>query len=319
MKVVMTQALCREGMELFKGCEVFVADDKDPHNYIDRLKDADALIVRIASIPRDVIEACASLKVIGRPGVGYESIDVKAATEKRIPVVITPGANSRSVAEHTMALILALSKNLLEGHTETINGNFMSVRSKGKAFELENKIAGIIGFGAIGRETAKLCRAFGMKTLAFDPFMTKEQVESNGSQYCSGLDEILMESDIVTIHVPLLPETKNLIRMEQLKKMKRSSLLINCARGGIVNEGDLVLALKEKLIAGAGLDTYEEEPPGKDSILFDCPSLLLSPHSAAQTREAIARMGIMCAEGCLAILRGEKWPHVANPEVYKYG
>jgi D-3-phosphoglycerate dehydrogenase len=312
VKVVMTQPLGSEGMNLFRGMKIFVANDADPHHYLHELEDAEVLIVRIASITRDIIDGCHKLKVIGRPGVGYENIDVEAATERGIPVVLTPGANTRSVAEHTIAMILALAKNLLESHLETLKGNFMAIRGTGKSFELNGKTAGLIGLGAIGRETAALCRALGMKTIAYDPPLSREKIEAQGCAYCADLDELLISADIITIHIPLLPETKNLIGLEQMKKMKPSALLINCARGGIVNEDDLFTALNEHTLAGAALDTFAEEPVPADAKILSAPSLLVSPHSAAQTREAVARMGSMCAEGCLAVLRGERWPYTAK-------
>lgn len=177
MKFVMTQAVCPEGMQLLDGiADVYVADNQDPNNYLDEMKDADALIVRIAKCDANAIENSPKLKVIGRTGVGYDSVDVKKATELGIPVVITPGANNRSVAEHAVAMIFALSKNLIEAQNEMCKGNW-EIRGAKKAFELEGKTVGILGLGAIGRETAKICKGCGMSIAAYDPFMTKEQVE----------------------------------------------------------------------------------------------------------------------------------------------
>lgn len=175
MKFVMTQAVCPEGMQLLDGiADVYVADNQDPNNYLDEMKDADALIVRIAKCDANAIENSPKLKVIGRTGVGYDSVDVKKATELGIPVVITPGANNRSVAEHAVAMIFALSKNLIEAQNEMCKGNW-EIRGAKKAFELEGKTVGILGLGAIGRETAKICKGCGMSIAAYDPFMTKEQ------------------------------------------------------------------------------------------------------------------------------------------------
>lgn len=182
MKFVMTQAVCPEGMQLLDGiADVYVADNQDPNNYLDEMKDADALIVRIAKCDANAIENSPKLKVIGRTGVGYDSVDVKKATELGIPVVITPGANNRSVAEHAVAMIFALSKNLIEAQNEMCKGNW-EIRGAKKAFELEGKTVGILGLGAIGRETAKICKGCGMSIAAYDPFMTKEQVEGYGAK-----------------------------------------------------------------------------------------------------------------------------------------
>ena len=173
MKFVMTQSICPEGIEKLKAdtngqVEIIAEDNPDPNNYLDDMQDADALIVRIAKCDAHAIENSPKLKVIGRTGVGYDSVDVKKATELGIPVVITPGANNRSVAEHAVAMMFALSKNLYEGQVETEKGNW-EIRGVHKAFELEGKTVGVIGLGAIGRETAKICQGVGMKVAGYDP------------------------------------------------------------------------------------------------------------------------------------------------------
>lgn len=317
MKIVMTQAVCPEGMKLLEGkAEVYVADRPDPNDYLDEMSDADALIVRIAKCDGNVIEHSPNLKVIGRTGVGYDSVDVKKATEKGIPVVITPGANNRSVAEHAVAMMFALSKNLYEGQRAMLAGNW-EIRGAGKAFELAGKKAGFIGLGAIGKETLKLCQAIGMETAGYDTFLTAGQVGELGSEYYDDYRKMLAECDVVSIHVPLTDQTRNMITEKELALMKPSALLINCSRGGIVNEMDLAEALDQGKIAGAGLDVFEEEPTKTDSRILGTRNVIVSPHSAAQTREAVIHMATMCVKGCLAVLSGERWPYVANPEVYE--
>lgn len=318
MKFVMTQAVCPEGIKMLEGkADYYVADNGDPNNYLDKMQDADALIVRIAKCDGHAIENSPNLKVIGRTGVGYDSVDVKTAAAKGIPVVITPGANNRSVAEHAVAMMFALAKNLMEAQTEMCTGNW-KIRDAKKAFELEGKKVGILGLGAIGKETAKICRGCGMEIAAYDPFMTKEQIESFGAEYYENYEELLKVSDLVTIHVPLTEQTKDMIAKEQLASMKKTALIINCSRGGIVNEKDLVEALKNGVIAGAGTDVYCSEPPKTDDPLLNCPNLIVSPHSAAQTREAVIKMAQMCVKGCLAVVEGEKWPYVADKTVYDH-
>lgn len=318
MKFVMTQAVCPEGMKLLDGVsQVYVADNQDPNNYLDQMQDADALIVRIAKCDSHAIEHSPNLKVIGRTGVGYDTVDVKKATELGIPVVITPGANNRSVAEHAVAMMFALSKNLVQAQNEMCAGNW-EIRGAGKAFELEGKTVGVIGMGAIGRETAKICQGCGMKVAGYDPFMSQEKIESLGATYYADYQQLLKDADIVTIHVPLTDDTRNMIAKAQLSLMKKTSLIINCSRGGIINEADLVQALKDGVIAGAGTDVYCNEPPKPDDPLLHCPNLIVSPHSAAQTREAVIKMAQMCVNGCLAVCRGEKWPYVADPKVYEH-
>lgn len=294
MKFVMTQAVCPEGLQMLDGvADVYVADNQDPNNYLDEMKDADALIVRIAKCDGHAIENSPNLKVIGRTGVGYDSVDVKTATAHGIPVVITPGANNRSVAEHAVAMMFALSKNLVEAQQEMCKGNW-EIRGAKKAFELEGKTIGILGLGAIGRETAKICEGCGMKVAAYDPFLSKEQVEGYGAVYYENYEDLLKVSDVVSIHVPLTDETKNMISKKQLTEMKKTALIINCSRGGIINETDLVEALKAGEIAGAGTDVFCSEPPKTDDPLLNCPNLIVSPHSAAQTREAVIKMAQMC-------------------------
>lgn len=318
MKFVMTQAVCPEGMKLLDGVsQVYVADNQDPNNYLDQMQDADALIVRIAKCDGHAIEHSPNLKVIGRTGVGYDTVDVKKATELGIPVVITPGANNRSVAEHAVAMMFALSKNLVQAQNEMCAGNW-EIRGAGKAFELEGKTVGVIGMGAIGRETAKICQGCGMKVAGYDPFMSREKIEALEAKYYADYRELLKTADIITIHVPLTEETRNMIAKEQLASMKKTALIINCSRGGIINESDLVQALREGVIAGAGTDVYCNEPPKTDDPLLNCPNLIVSPHSAAQTREAVIKMAQMCINGCLAVCRGEKWPYVADPKVYEH-
>lgn len=318
MKFVMTQAVCPQGMELLKDvAQVYVADNGDPNNYLDEMRDADALIVRIAKCDGKAIAGSPALKVIGRTGVGYDSVDVAEATKRGIPVVITPGANNRSVAEHAVAMMFALSKNLYEAQTEMLRGNW-KIRDAKKAFELEGKTVGVIGLGAIGRETAKICRGCGMKLAGYDPFLSREKIEALGADYYENYEDLLKVSDIVTIHVPLTEGTRNMIAKPQLEMMKNTALLINCSRGGIVNEQDLVEALKNGTIAGAGTDVYCSEPPATDDPLLNCPNLIVSPHSAAQTREAVIKMAQMCVRGCLAVCQGKKWPYVADKSVYDH-
>jgi D-3-phosphoglycerate dehydrogenase len=319
VKFVMTQSVCFEALEMLDGkAEVYVADNGDPANYPDEMKDADAIIVRIGKMDRGAIEGSPKLAVIGRPGVGFENVDVAAATEAGIPIVITPGTNNRSVAEHAIALMLAISKNLVEAHTETQKGNFQAIRGAGKAFEVLGKKAGFIGLGAIGAETARLAQALGMESLGFDPFLPREKIEALGCVWYEKYENMLKDCDFLSVHVPLTETTRNMITREHFWSMKKTAVVINCARGGIVNEAALIEALEKGLIAGAGIDVFETEPPDTGNPLFRTKNLVCSPHSAAQTREAVTAMHTMCVEGCLAVLDGKKWPHVADGNVYNH-
>lgn len=319
MKFAMTQAVCADGMRLLEGkADVYVANNGDPNNYLDQMKDADAIIVRIGKLDANAIEHSPNLKVIGRTGVGCDSVDVDAATAAGIPIVITPGANGRSVAEHTVAMMFSIAKNLNEGDTETRKGNYTAVRGLGKAFELKGKNVGFIGLGAIGSEAAAICRAIGMRTLAYDPFLTREQISDKGCTAYDNYNDMLPECDFVSLHVPLLPATRNMIAKAQFENMKKSAVIINCARGGIISEPNLIDALNNGVIAGAGLDVCVEEPPTPQNPLFTAKNLLVSPHSAAQTREAVVNMAVMCVTGCLEVLEGKKCAHVFNPKAYEH-
>lgn len=257
MKFVMTQSLCAEGLALLDQAHVdyISADDGDPNHYPQLMQDADALIVRIGKCDAAALACCPQLKVIGRPGIGYDSVDVTQATKLGIPVVVTPGANGRSVAEHTVAMMLSLSKNLVEANNETLQGHW-SIRDAHKAFQWEGKTVGIIGLGPIGRETAKICLGIGMKVIGFDSFFSKEQIQSWGVEYCQNKEDLLRTSDIVSVHMPLVEATRNLICASELALMKKTALLINTSRGGIVNEADLLQALTSGQITAAGLDVF---------------------------------------------------------------
>lgn len=317
-RIVMTQALCREGYDMLeKVGSITVANNGNPSDYPEMMQDAECIVVRIGHMTRNEIENAPQLKVIGRSGVGYDSIDVEAANEQGIPIVITPHANADSVAEHTLAMMLALASDLVENHNETLRGNY-GVRNSGKSFELHGKMVGVIGLGDIGKRVARLCLTMNMGVCAYDPHLTKEDMNAVGVQFCTTLLDLLHQSDIVTVHTPLDETTKGMIGDIELQQMKQSAVLVNCARGGIVVEDALLRALEQGVIAGAAIDVMVNEPMQPDDPLFAAPNLIVSPHSAAQTREATVRSATMCAQGCIAILNGERWPHVANPEAYQH-
>lgn len=322
MKVTMTEAICPEGMALLEGAdEIFVAHDANPHNYLDQLKDTDIFVVRVAdkgAIDRKAMESSAALKVVGRTGIGYDSVDVEAATELGIPVVVTPGANNRSVAEHAVTLMLALSKNLVEGDREQRKGNW-KIRDAKKAFEVEEKTCLIIGLGTIGKIIARLCLGLDMKVIGYDTFLSGEQMAELGVEKYDDKFEALKAADVVIVQMPLVEGvTNNMIAKAELDAMKPTAILINCSRGELVNEPDLCAALKSGGIAGAGLDVFWNEPTRVEDEILRCPNVVVSPHSAAQTREAVIKMAAMCVKGCLAVAGGKKWPYVADKAVYDH-
>lgn len=319
MKFVSSLPLTEETMALLQqnGAEVVVENSLDWENYPEKdLENADALIVRLEKCPRSVLERCKNLKVIGRPGMGFENVDVAYATSRGIPVVIAPGANARSVAEHALALIFALGKDLKEMETENRKGNW-NVRAHFKQMELAGKKVGIVGVGGIGSILAQMCTALGMECLGCSHSHNRKKVEQAGCRYMENLDDLLKESDFVSLHQPLTPETRHSFGKKQFRLMKKSAYLINTARGAVVDEAALADAVNSGEIAGAGVDVYSTEPADLHNPVFNAPRIICTPHSAALTAASWQRMAMGAVKGCLAVLNGEQWNGVANPEVFQ--
>lgn len=318
MKIVVSHPLNEAGMAVIKqhNADLYVANSANPMKYLDELKTADAFIPRVATCTAELMDACPNLKVIGRTGVGFDCIDIAHATKLGIPVVITPGANSRSVAEHVMALMFAASKNICEADRELRRGNW-SIRDAHKTFELEGRKIGIIGVGAIGTIVAKLCQSIGMQTAGYDSY-APANVEAAGCERYDDLAQLLRDCDVITLHSPLNEGTRNMISGKELAMMKKSAILINTSRGPIVNSQALADALNNGLIAYAGIDVYDEEPAQLDSPVFAAKNIICTPHAAALTNEGNARSHSMCVEGCIAVCNGEHWPMVVDRSVYEH-
>jgi len=259
---------------------------------------------------RRVIEAHPKLRVVARVGVGYDAIDVTTATEHGIAVTITPGANHDAVAEQTFTLILALAKNLVSQHLGTRAGQWPRKTN----LPLRRQVLGIAGLGRIGKAVALRGEAFLMKLLAYEPYPDKEFVARHGIELVS-FGQLLARSDYLSLHLPMTQESRQLINRRTLSQMKPSAFLINTARGGLVNEVDLIEALKAGKIAGAGLDVFEEEPP-RPSPLFAMDNVVVTPHAAGGDWLSRDDMAFMAAESVVLLLRGE-WPadRVVNPQV----
>lgn len=319
-KIVISHRLHDDGMAILEkaGANVVIIGSGKPQDMLSELKDADGVIIRIGSIDKATMDECPNLKVIGRPGVGVDDVEVAGATELGIPVVIAPGANTRSVAEHAMAMIFACAKNMRICDKEMRKGNF-SIRSEYKAFELYGKTLGLIGCGHIGKILAELATGIGMKVLVYDPFLKEEVVSGWGYGYRFDMKDILKEADAVSVHTPLTDETRGMIAEKELQMMKKTAILVNCARGGIIDETALVRALKEDWIQAAATDVVVHEPIQTDDPLFSCENLIVTPHMAGQTKEAASGVATLAAEGVLAVIRGEKWDKVCNPDAYKHG
>jgi len=317
-KVLIVQPIHESGIRLLKKeVEVILAPDSSVETVCKEIKGIHGVIVRTAPFSREIIECADKLEVIGRHGVGVDNIDIKAASERGIPVVNTPDANMVSVAEHTIGFILALAKRLVISDKATRQGNF-ALREEFAASDLEGKTLGIVGAGRIGSTLAKKCKAaFNMKVLAYDPYLSSEKAKEMEVSLCDSLPELLKESDFVSIHVPLTRDTEGLMGEKELKLMKPTAFLINVGRGRIVDEKALAKALKEKWIAGAASDVFSQEPPDPDNPLLKIENIILSPHMAALTKECVIRMATGAAQGVLDVLRGNKAKYIANLDLLK--
>ncbi|HEY8347279.1 MAG TPA: hydroxyacid dehydrogenase [Symbiobacteriaceae bacterium] len=317
-KVLIVQPIHESGMKVFDDrFEVKVASDPSVETVIREIEGVEGVIVRTAPFTREIIEAARSLRVIARHGVGVDNIDVKAATEHGILVLNTPDANAVSVAEHTIVAMGSLAKRVLSMDQATRAGQW-EVRNEYKAVDLEGKVLGVVGLGRIGRMVARKARAaFDMRVLGYDPYVSAEVAGQEGITLVSDLDEIFRSSDFVTLHTPLTPETKHLVNAARLALMKPTAFLLNFSRGEVVDERALYHALKSGLIAGAALDVFEQEPPAADNPLFTLPNVILSPHSAALTKECVVRMATGAAQGVVDVLTGVKPRYVVNPEVFE--
>jgi len=278
---------------------------------IQSLKDVDAVVLGVDKCSRKVIESLERVRVIGRHGVGLDNVDLDAATEKGIIVTYTPHVNADSVADHTWALLLALARKIIPADASTKAAQWEGYKFIGT--ELSDKTLGILGLGAIGQRVAKRAKGFDMNLLYYDKRRNEALEKEIGVTYVD-LERLLRESDILTIHAALTSETKKMIGTRELQMMKKTALLINTARGEIIDEKILVQALREGWIAGAALDVFEREPPTQ---LLKIGNVVLTPHIASYTVEALRRMDTMVAEDIVKVLAGGKPEHVANPKVYE--
>ncbi|ALV62537.1 D-3-phosphoglycerate dehydrogenase [Thermococcus sp. 2319x1] len=305
MKVLVAAPLHEKAIEILKnaGLEVVYEEYPDQEKLKELVKDVSAIIVRSKpKVTKEIIDAAPSLKVIARAGVGLDNIDVEYAKSKGIEIVNAPAASSRSVAELAIALIFSVARKVAFADRKIREGVWAKKQCMG--FELEGKTLGVVGFGRIGYNVAKIAKAIGMEVLLYDVMKNDERAKEVGGRFVE-LEELLRNSDVVTIHVPLLESTYHLINEEKLKLMKPTAILINTSRGPIVDTNALVKALQEGWIAGAGLDVFEEEPLPKDHPLTKLDNVVLTPHIGASTVEAQERAGIEVAEKVVKILKGE--------------
>ncbi len=269
-----------ELMELLPGC----------HGYIAGLD----------TIDQAALQAAGRLKVIARYGAGVDRVDVAAATARGIVVTNTPGANTVSVAELALGLMLAVARNIPQASSATKNGEWPRLTG----MSLAGKVIGLIGFGAIGQALAQRLQGFDCRLLAFDPYPNPAAAQTHRVTLLP-LDELLAQADVVSLHMPATPQTQHMVNAQFIGKMKPGAILINTARGEVINEADLLAALHSKHLRGAGLDAFASEPPGADNPLLQLPQVIATPHTGAHTDDATNAMGWGALRDCLAVLRGE--------------
>ncbi len=302
-RVVIAEAIADAGIErLASSCEVVDAVQMSRDELMELMGDASAIIVRSATrVDRELIEAAPGLVVVGRAGIGVDNIDLEAATEHGVMVVNAPDANTISAAEHTMALLLAQARRVPEADRSLREGRWD--RKKFSGVELHGKTLGVLGLGKIGTLVAQRASSFGMRIIAYDPFVSTERAKQLGVEMLT-LDEVFAVADMLTIHLPRTPQTENLINAESIAKMKDGVRIVNVARGGIVSEADLAEAVRTGKVGGAAVDVFETEPT-TESPLFDVPKITVTPHLGASTVEAQDKAGIAVASAVSDALAGE--------------
>lgn len=308
--MLVSDPLAEEGIDILKGfADVDVNTGLTEDQLVDIIGNYDALLVRSGTeVTARVIDAGAKLKFIGRAGAGVDNIDTEAATRRGIIVANAPEGNTLAATEHTMAMMLSLARNIPQATASLKKGEWK--RSKFMGVELNDKVLGIMGFGRIGREVAKRAQAMEMKCIAYDPFITKERAASLGVEMVP-LDELFRRADVITVHTPLIKETRHVINAETIATMKDGVRLINCARGGIIDEQALTDAIASGKVAGAALDVFENEPP-TDSPLLGLDKVIVTPHLGASTVEAQKNVAISVANQCISVLEGGAAKYVVN-------
>ncbi|MDQ0418082.1 D-3-phosphoglycerate dehydrogenase [Croceifilum oryzae] len=311
-KVLITDPLSDLGIEkLLQATDVKVIRQTNltPEQLLIAIEDADALLVRSQTkVTADVIAKGKKLKVIGRAGVGVDNIDISAATKHGVIVINAPDGNTISTAEHTFAMMISLARNIPQAYRSTIQGEWK--RKEFVGIELNKKTLSIIGLGRIGAELAKKAKAFRMQVVAFDPYLTEERAEKLGVQKAT-LHEAIAQGDFISVHTPLTKQTHHLISDNEFSMMKDGARILNCARGGIIDEDALYKALVEGKVAGAALDVFEVEPPVQPS-LFELDQVIVTPHLGASTVEAQENVAIDVSEEVLKVLREEAFKNAVN-------
>jgi len=307
MKIYVSDDVSNTGVELLRqqNYDVDVRPNLNEDDLCACIGEYDALVTRsLTHVTRRVIEAGTKLKVVGRAGVGVDSIDIKAATERGIIVVNTPEANTIAATEQTVALIMGVTRHIPQAHASIMAGKWD--RKSFTGIQLQNRTIGILGVGRIGSRVAKRMQAMEMRTIGYDPYITEERFTQLGVERIEKLEDLLEQCDYVTLHVPLTDETRNMIKAEQIARMKDGAYLINCSRGAVVDIQALAAALKNGKLAGAALDVYPKEPlKPEENPFLGMTNVVLTPHLGASTKEAQIGVSIDVAHGVIAALNGE--------------
>ena len=293
-KILIIQNINEAGPKLLTNhpdYEFEIIEDINDPTLKEKIIDCDGVSLRTAKLTAEIIEYGKNIKIISRHGVGYDNIDLNICKEKKITVAITATANAVAVAEHVMFMLLSISKRKSMYDDSVKTGKFNERNKLPKTIEIWNKNILIAGFGRIGQCLIKRCLGFEMNVFVYDPFISAEKIESFGGKKVDDLSEAVKTMDAISLHIPLNDKTKNMINIDLLKTMKKNCIIINAARGGIINESDLDKALNDDLIFGAGLDVFEIEPPEINNPLLKNDKVFLSPHTAAFTEECMIRMG----------------------------
>ena len=313
MKIAVMGEIHPDGWKIFEenNLESFELLNFEENNLKKELSGVDAILLRTARLSNDVLSYCNKLKIVSRHGVGYDNVNVDYLNKKNIALGITSTSNAVSVAEHVLTSFLYLSKNIHLSDKLTREGKFNDKSSLPNFFELYHKNIVIFGFGRIGKAVAKRCLGFEANVYVYDPFVSKDVIEENN---CKVVDKTngLKIADYISIHLPLNTDTKNFIDEQELSIMKETAIVVNTARGGIINEDSLVNALQNKNILGAGLDVFEKEPPDENHPLFNLDNVILSPHNAALTIECRKRMAVESAENITFFLLDNKKLNLNN-------
>jgi D-3-phosphoglycerate dehydrogenase len=316
-KILLSESIDDSGIQLLEGRAEIVFCPEPTVQAIGRLiKDVDGLIIRTAGgVTREMVEGAGRLKVISRTGGGLNNVDIEAATDNNIVVCGVKGPQDRMVAEHTVSLMGALAKQFFYLNAQVRKGNFAS-RKEYRPAGLSGKQVGLIGLGRIGRIVADICtRAFDMQVWAYDPFITPETLGADDIVLKADMADVIQTADFLSLHVPLTENTKGLMGSAQFELMKPGAFLINTSRGEVVQEAALADALKNKKIAGAGLDVFENEPPDVGNPLFQLANVIATPHTAALTKEVVALLAQGSAENALNVLEGTKPSYSPNWDV----